>query len=310
MEFDVRTPPSQRGRAAVVTGGNSGIGFEAAVALAAAGAEVVLACRDPERAEGALAELSRRVPDGRARALRLDLADLRSIEAFAREVEATYERLDLLIANAGVMGLPKGETKDGFELHLGTNHLGHFALATRLLPLLERGGASRVVTVSSMTHRYGALDLDDLGYDRRPYSSADAYAASKLANLLFAYELDRRLRRDHRRTLSMACHPGFAATQITQGTSLSRRAPSIAKVLVWGNALVAQPAHMGAWPTLHAALAPIPSGSYVGPSRVFGTRGAPAPLRSSPASYDEEAAARLWEVSEALTGARLALSSA
>jgi NAD(P)-dependent dehydrogenase (short-subunit alcohol dehydrogenase family) len=297
------TLPSLHGRIAVVTGGNSGIGFEAAVALAARGAHVVLACRDPLRASAALEVLSRRAPGASARALRLDLADLGSVSAFTSELSATTDRLDLLINNAGVMGLPKGETKDGFEQHFGTNHLGHFALTLRLLPLLERAEAARVVTVSSMTHRYAALDLDDVDRAKRPYASADAYAESKLANLLFAYELARKLERGGLRTTSMASHPGFAATQITQGTSLSRRAPSIAKVLVWGNALVAQPARMGAWPTLHAALGEIPTGSYVGPSRVFGTRGAPAVVRSSPASYDAAMATRLWALSEAKTGA-------
>lgn len=297
------TLPHLEGRTAVVTGGNSGIGFETAVALAKKGAYTVLACRDPKRAEGALEELRRRAPGSKAEALPLDLADLASVEAFARLLAERTERLDVLINNAGIMGLPKSATKDGFESHLGTNHVGHFVLSLRLLPLLERAPGGRVVTVSSVTHSRATIDPDDFDFDRG-YSAAAAYARSKLANLLFAYELERRLRRAGLRTLSMACHPGVAATQITKSTSLARLAPWLADILVWGNAVVAQPAHMGAWPSLYAALAPIPGGSYVGPSKLFGTRGVPAVTRSSKRSYDESLAARLWDATETRTGLR------
>ncbi len=297
------TIPDQRGRTVIVTGGNSGIGFAAAVALAQRGATTVLACRDPNRAEGALAELMRRAPGANARTQRLDLSDLGSVRAFAEELAGWTDRVDVLINNAGVMGLPKGKTKDGFEQHIGTNHFGHFALTLRLLPLLARAEASRVVTVSSLTHSSGEVDLDDLDRDRR-YSPSAAYAGSKLANLWFAYELERRLRRAAHAALSVACHPGMAATQITQGTTLSKRMPWLGDVLVWGNALVAQPAHRGAWPTLYAAVMPVPGGAYVGPSALFGTRGTPAVARSSAKSYDEASAARLWAISEERTGLR------
>lgn len=302
-EFNEASLPDLHGRTVVVTGGNSGIGLEAAIVFARKGAHTILACRDPERAKGALAELARRAPGSDARAMSLDLASLASVEAFADALAKDTSRLDVLVNNAGIMGVPYGKTKDGFESHFGTNHLGHFALTLRLLPLLEAADAARVVTVSSVTHKYGKLDFDDLDGERR-YKSADAYATSKLANLLFTYELERRLRRAGRRTRAVACHPGFAATQITQGTSLSKLAPTVARILVWGNSLVAQPAEQGAWPTLHAALADVPGGSYVGPNRLFGTRGLPAVVPSHELSRDEAVAARLWDVSEARTGVR------
>lgn len=287
----------------VVTGGNSGIGFTAAVALAQRGADVVLACRDPERAGRALSELRQSAPGASARTLELDLSDLASVKAFADELGGTTDKIDVLINNAGVMGLPKGRTKDGFERHIGTNHFGHFALTLRLLPLLERAEAPRVVTVSSLTHASGELDLDDIDRDER-YSPSAAYAGSKLANLWFAYELERRLRRAGHPARSVACHPGMAATQITQSTTLAKRAQWLAGVLVWGNALVAQPAEKGAWPTLYAVAMNVPGGAYVGPTGLFGTRGVPAVVRSSSKSYDEASAARLWDISEKRTGLR------
>ncbi len=300
-EFSEASVPDLHGKTIVVTGGNSGIGFEAGVVFARRGAETILACRDPKRAEGALTELRRLAPGADARAMRLDLADLGSVRDFADKLAMTNRKLDVLVNNAGVMGLPSGRTPDGFESHIGTNHFGHFVLTLRLLPLLESAPSARVVTVSSLTHRGAKLDLEDIDMVS-DYSPSRAYAASKLANLLFAYELERKLRLTHRRTVSIACHPGMAATQITQGTSLSRMAPWLANVLVWGNGLVAQPAHMGAWPTLFAAVEDVPGAAYVGPSQLFGTRGVPAVMQSSAASRDEGAAKKLWSISEHRTG--------
>lgn len=302
-EWNESALPRLDGRTVVITGGNSGIGLEAAVVFARRGAKTVLACRDPGRAEGAVADVRMRAPGADVSAMRIDLSDLGSVNGFVDAFAATTPSLDILVNNGGVMGLAWGKTKDGFEQHLGTNHVGHFVLTMRLLPLLERAEAARVVTVSSVTHKYGKLDFDDLDNERR-YKPSDAYATSKLANLLFAYELERRLRAASCRTKSMACHPGFAATQITQGTTLSKMGPTVAKILVWGNSLVAQPAAAGAWPTLHAALADVEGGSYVGPSQVFGTRGVPAVVPSHPCSRDEDAARRLWEITEARSGAR------
>lgn len=299
-EWSEASLPDQTGRHVVITGGNSGIGLEAAVTLARKGAITILACRAPKRAEGALETIRARAPGADVRAMQLDVADLESVKTFADTLSSSIPKLDVLVNNAGIMGGARTRTKDGFENHLGTNHFGHFALTLRLLPLLEKAADPRVVTVSSLTHKYGKLDFDDLDCEKS-YSGSAAYATSKLANLLFAYELDRKLRRAHKKTRSIGCHPGMAATQITQGTTLSKLGPAVAKILHWGNALVAQPADAGAWPTVYAAVADVPGGSYVGPSSMFGTRGVPAVYRSHPSSYDEEAAARLWAISEART---------
>lgn len=302
--FDESSIPSQRGRVVVVTGGNSGIGLEAAVAFARREARVVIACRDPKRAADAITSIRERSGGGDVAAMQLDLASLASVRSFTETWLASGDRIDLLVNNAGVMALPKSKTADGFETQLGTNHLGHFALSIRLLPALAKSEASRVVTVSSMTHRSGRIRFDDLHGDRA-YSSSKAYADSKLANLLFAYEFDRRLRGANRKTISLAAHPGMTATQITMGSMKARGSEVLGKFLVWGNSLVAQPATMGALPTLFASVSDeMVGGEYVGPGGLWGARGYPVVAKSSEASYDLDAARRLWEVSEQLTGER------
>lgn len=302
-EWNEASLPDLTGQHVVITGGNSGIGLEAAVVFARKGAHTIIACRDPSRAEGALAVIRERAQNADVRAMQLDVSELASVARFAEQLTRELPKLDVLVNNAGIMGAPYQKTKDGFESHVGTNHMGHFALTLRLLPLLERARDPRVVTVSSVTHKYGKLDFDDLDCEKH-YVPSTAYATSKLMNMLFTYELHRKLRRAGKKTRALACHPGFAATQITQGTRLSRLGPTVAKVLVWGNSLVAQKADAGAWPTLHAALLDVPSGSYIGPSRMFGTRGVPAVMKSHPLSYDETAAARLFAISEARTAVR------
>lgn len=303
--FDESSIPDQTGRTAIVTGGNSGIGLEAAVSLARRGASVVIACRDPKRAEAALESIRDRASSTKVRALPLDLARLSSVREFADAWLASGEAIDLLINNAGVMALPHGKTEDGYETQFATNHLGHFALTLRLVPALERGRAARVVTVSSMTHGSGKIPFEDLHGDAR-YSPSGAYANSKLANLLFAYELDRRLRAAGKATRSIACHPGMSATQITMGSMRARGSEALGKFLVWGNSVVAQPASMGALPTLYAATEPsLHGGEYVGPDGLFGARGYPKVAQSSAASRDVADAARLWGISEQLTGVRL-----
>lgn len=295
--------PDLSGKRVIVTGGNSGIGLEASVALARKGAEVVIACRDPKRAEGAVATIRERA-GAAVIAMSLDLSRLASVRAFADEIVGRGEPLDLLVNNAGVMALPYGKTEDGYETQFATNHLGHFALSLRLLPALERAASPRVVTVSSLTHTSGKLRLDDL-HGEKSYSPSGAYAASKLANVLFAYELERRLRSTNRRTRSIACHPGMSATQITLRAGTERGNEAFGKFLVWGNSLVAQPADRGAWPTLYAATHPsIRGGEYVGPVQFFGTRGYPGVMKSSPTSHDAALAARLWAASETMTGER------
>ncbi|MGY1743124.1 MULTISPECIES: oxidoreductase [unclassified Blastococcus] len=278
--------PSQAGRTAVVTGATSGLGLETARALAAAGAHVVLAVRDPARGEAVAAGLP-----GSTEVRRLDLADLASVREFA---SAWTGPLDLLVNNAGVMWVPAGETVDGFETHLGTNHLGPFALTCLLLPHVT----DRVVTVASTAHRMGGLDVDDLNWRRRPYSPTGAYAATKLANLLFTLELQRRLTAAGSRLRALAAHPGYAATELQSRTG--NRAWN--GVMAVANRVVATSAAEGAVPTLFAATADLPGGGYAGPSRLAETRGAPTLVGRTPQASDPALAARLWARSAQLTG--------
>ncbi|MCY3786459.1 MAG: oxidoreductase [bacterium] len=285
--------PDQSGRLAVVTGATSGIGLETAAQLARSGAHVLLACRDPERGRAAAERIERGRPVGALEVLALDLADLASVAAFADHFGERFERLDLLVNNAGVMLPPQGRTADGFELQFGTNHLGHFALTLRLLEPLRRGHAARVVTVSSVAHRRGAIDFDDLNWRVRAYRSMPAYAQSKLANLLFAAELQRRLERAGSELLSLAAHPGYVRT----GLQRHRRWLQLITMLV-----AAAPAR-GALPILYAATAEsVEPGGYYGPDGRGELRGAPTRVPAAPAARDEEVAARLWQESQRLVG--------
>jgi NAD(P)-dependent dehydrogenase (short-subunit alcohol dehydrogenase family) len=278
--------PDQTGRTVVVTGANSGIGLAAARALAAAGAHVVLAVRDPARGE----EAAHGIP-GSTEVRPLDLADLESVRAFADGWDGD---LDVLVNNAGIMAVPYGITVDGFERQFGTNHLGHFALTNLLLPHVTR----RVVTVSSFLHRVGAIGLHDLNWQQRVYDPRQAYAQSKLANLLFTLELQRRLTEAGSRIRATAAHPGWAATNL-QSHSGSRLQNGLGAVT---NRLFAQSAERGALPTLFAATADVPGGSYAGPHGLFGLRGAPALAGRSAGAADADLARRLWTASAELTG--------
>ena len=275
----------QAGRTVVVTGGNSGLGLETARALAAAGAHVVLAVRDVARGEQAATALP-----GDVEVRELDLADLASVRAFAAGWTGD---LDVLVNNAGIMHVPAGRTADGFELQFGTNHLGHFALTCLLLPHVT----DRVVTLSSMLHRTGTIELADLNWERRAYSPGGAYGQSKLANLLFTLELQRRLTAAGSRVRALAAHPGWAATNL-QGRSGN---PVRHALLALGNRVVATSAAQGALPTLLAATADLPGGSFTGPDGQF-VRGAPTLAGRSPAASDPVLAGRLWTASAELTG--------
>ncbi|MFJ4970776.1 oxidoreductase [Streptomyces sp. NPDC088755] len=300
--WKLRDMPDLSGRTAVVTGANSGIGAVTALALARSGARTVLACRDAERGRRALEAVRRAAPRSDTRLVRLDLADLASVaeaaDTIAQEVDG---RLDLLVNNAGVMALPLLRTADGFEMQFGTNHLGHFALTLRLLPVLGVAGPARVVTLSSLGHRIGRVELDNLNAERR-YSTWGAYAQSKLANLLFTAELDRRARASGRDLLALAAHPGLAATELGQaGPRLAGR--NWAAKLERATRLYTQPASAGALPTLYAATLPAaPGGSYYGPGRLGETRGGPALARKSERAQDMNVARVLWEESARLTG--------
>ncbi|MDE3133937.1 MAG: SDR family NAD(P)-dependent oxidoreductase [Acidobacteriota bacterium] len=286
---DVPDIPDKR---VIVTGANSGIGQAAAQALAAAGAQVTLAVRNLEKGRSAAAAIA-----GKTEVRALDLASLASIREFAAGWDG---EIHLLINNAGVMIPPLSRTADGFELQFGTNHLGHFALTNLLLPHLS----GRVVTVSSGAHRAGRIDFDDLNWERRRYRRWPAYGQSKLANLLFTAELQRRLTDAGSAVLSMAAHPGYAATNL-QSHSGSGFWDFVMRRL--GNTLLAQTAAAGALPTLYAAVAEIPGGSFAGPGGQQGLRGAPRVVGRSRRAKDEAVARRLWEVSEQLTDTRFPL---
>jgi NAD(P)-dependent dehydrogenase (short-subunit alcohol dehydrogenase family) len=276
-----------------VTGANSGIGFETARMLALKGASVVLACRNVDKGQAAVERIMAEKPAGQVSVEALDLSDLASVAAFARAFTATYARLDLLIENAGVMVPPLARTRQGFELQFGTNHLGHFALVAHLLPLLERTANARVVVVSSTAQNFGRIDLDDLNWQKRPYRAWPAYGQSKLANMLFTLELSRRLRARGSALRVTAAHPGWTATDL-------QRTAAAVKLL---NPLFAMKPADGALPTLRAAVDPAAqSGSYWGPSGLLEMNGPPVAARISKRARDASLAAKLFDVSEALTG--------
>jgi NAD(P)-dependent dehydrogenase (short-subunit alcohol dehydrogenase family) len=284
--------PGQQGRVAVVTGANTGLGFEIAQTLAVRGASVVLAVRNLEKGKEAAARVAAAAPGANVTVQELDLTSLDSVRAAASGLRAAHPQIDLLICNAGVMYPPKQTTVDGFELQFGTNHLGHFALAGLLLERMLPVPGSRVVTVSSVGHRIQArINFDDLQW-QRSYSRVRAYGQSKLANLMFTYELQRRLA-GAATTVAVAAHPGFAATE------LMRHSPVAAVVAP----LFSQNAAMGALPVLRAATDPgVLGGQYYGPGGFLGTRGYPELAASSGRSHDEAVQRRLWAVSEELTG--------
>ena len=289
---------AQTDRTAVVTGADGGLGRVIARELARAGARVVMASRDPTAASAAAAAIRATAPSAIVAAARLDLADLGSVRAFSQEYLATSDGLDLLINNAGVMAVPYQRTADGFELQLGVNHLGHFALTGLLLPALRERPGARVVTVSSLLHKLGRIRFDDLQGERR-YGRWTAYNQSKLANLMFALELDRRFKAARLPLISVAAHPGYSATPLwLKATPWYMRTP-----LRLVNPLVAQSGERGALPTLYAATVPeVPGGSYVGPDGPGESRGYPRLVRPSRQALSRDAAARLWRISEQLTG--------
>jgi NAD(P)-dependent dehydrogenase (short-subunit alcohol dehydrogenase family) len=292
--------PDQSGRTAVVTGANSGLGLVTARELARKGAAVVLACRNLEKGESARTEVEAHAPGAQLVLEELDLASLDSVREFAERFRAGHQGLDLLINNAGVMASPRRSTADGFELQFGTNHLGHFALTAQLIGEMEGREDARVVTLSSGAHRIGRIAFDNLGGDRR-YFRWRAYGQSKLANLLFAIELDRRLRGAGSTVKSLAAHPGYAATNLQFAGP-----PAVdAAVMHVGNRLLAQSDEMGALPTLYAATEPgLEGGTFCGPDGFLEQRGHPKPVAPNRAARDEQVARRLWEVSEQMTGVR------
>jgi NAD(P)-dependent dehydrogenase (short-subunit alcohol dehydrogenase family) len=292
--WDAEDIPDQSGRTAIVTGANSGLGLVTARELAKRGAHVVLGCRNMEKGRAACAQ----VEGGEL--MELDLASLASVRSFAESFKNTHDGLDLLINNAGVMAPPRRLTADGFELQFGTNHLGHFALTTALLDQMEGREDARVVTLSSTAHKMGRINFDNLNGERR-YFRWNAYGQSKLANLLFALELDRRLRASKSTVKSLAAHPGYASTNLQ-----SAAAPLVDRlVMKVGNAVIAQSDEMGALPQLYAATEPgVEGGIYVGPDGPGEQRGHPTVVQPNGRARDPESARRLWQVSEELTSVR------
>ncbi|MFI6050453.1 oxidoreductase [Streptomyces violascens] len=291
--------PDQSGRTAVVTGANSGIGLVTARELARRGARVVLACRSEARGREAEDRIRGEVPGAEAEFRQLDLADLASVREFAAKFP--YERLDLLVNNAGVMALPYGKTADGFETQFGVNHLGHFALTGLLLPRLRAAGAARVVSVSSGMHALANIDIGDLNSEHR-YRRWIVYGRSKSANLLFIHELARRLRAAGSDVVAAAAHPGYAATNLQTRAVRMEGRRAAERIVELGNRVMAQPAEAGALPTLYAATAPgVRPDSFTGPSLLM-LRGAPARSWRARWTLNDVAGERLWVASEQLTG--------
>ncbi|HKU43054.1 MAG TPA: oxidoreductase [Polyangiales bacterium] len=289
--------PDLTGKIYVITGANSGIGFEAARALARKGAHVVLACRNVDRGQAARAKILAEAPDAQLEVLELDLADLASVRDFAALIRARESKLHGLINNAGIMAIARQLTADGFEMQLGVNHFGHFALTGLLLDRLLATPGARIVNVASQASKLGRMRWDDLDGERS-YTRWGQYGRSKLANLLFTFELARRLSELRLDARSIACHPGYAATNLQfvaadqDGSRLTR------KIMELGNAVIAQSAEAGALPTLYAAVSPdAQSGDYIGPQERLGWHGFPGKLRAMRAAYNPEAMRKLWDIS-------------
>lgn len=292
-QWDTGNIPDQAGKVAMVTGSSGGIGKETARVLASKRAKVVLAVRNPMKGEEVANDFRSENVGADVIVRQLDLGSLASVKAFAMSLLKDEERLDLLVNNAGVMFPPYSKTKDGFELQIGTNHLGHFALVGHLMPLLQPAEGSRIVVVSSMAHRTGNIDLSDLNWESRKFNTQRAYGDSKIANLYFAYELARKLEKSGGHPKVTAAHPGWTSTELQRHSGMMR----------FLNGIFAQDAEMGALPTLRAAFDPrAQPGDYFGPSRFFQMNGPPVKVSSNARSHGEEVARRLWQKSEEMTG--------
>ena len=294
MKWTIENIPDLTNKVAIVTGANSGIGFATSHALSSKGARVILACRTLENGQQAIEKIKKQEPESELETMKLDLADLKSVEKFSNEFKSKYNKLNILINNAGVMKTPYQLTTDGFELQFATNHLGHFALTGRLLSLIKNTPKSRIVTLSSGGHKFAKMDFSNLQGEKK-YNAQGAYSQSKLANLLFTYELQRRLEKANLETIAVAAHPGWTVTKLQKHWLLLRLL----------NPIIGQKPDKGALPTLYAATASeVKGGDYYGPSGIQELRGYPKKVKSSKLSYDESLAKQLWEISEELTGVK------
>ena len=302
MNWTIQNIPALTGKVVIVTGGNSGLGYESVKAFAMKDAEVILASRSLEKGEEARSAILQAVPEGKIQVMQLDLGDLESVRAFAADFKKKHKRLDILLNNAGIMMTPYFKTKDGFEGQFGTNHLGHFALTGLLFDLIQITPGSRIVNVSSGAHRNGVMDFDNLLYeDGKGYTPSKAYGRSKIANLLFTYELQRKLEASGSDTIALAAHPGLAMTNLAR----HMEGRLLFKILIPLFKRMAQDQAMGALPQLRASVDPGVKGSeYYGPDGKREWKGYPVVVQSNEASHNRQDAARLWEESERLTGVK------
>lgn len=294
--------PDLSGKVIIVTGANTGIGYQAALEFARKGAETILACRNEKKGYKAQERIKKRVPGARVRFMQLDLGSLRSVHRFAENIRKQYKRLDVLLNNAGIILYPYRTTEDGFESQMGINHLGHFALTGLLMDLIEKTDGARVVLVSSIGHRMGKMDFENLMFEGgRGYSRTGAYGRSKLANLMFTYELNRRLRKANLHAAAVAAHPGYSYTDFGRRSFFRALRFVFYPVILW----VTQSSSKGALPSLRAAVDPELNGTdYYGPAGRGQRKGYPVKVRSNEASHNEEDARKLWEISEELTGVK------
>lgn len=298
-KWSINDMPGLRGKLVIVTGGNSGLGFESVKAFAAKGAQVILAARSIKRGKSAKKKMLEDYPNSKINVMKLDLANLESIHYFVKHFKKQYRKLNILLNNAGIMMCPYGKTKDGFELQLGTNYLGHYTLTGLLLDYLIKTPKSRVVNVSSSAHKSGTMDFENLMFEKGKYTPMKSYGRSKLANLLFTYELQRRFKSAGLNCVSVAAHPGGANTNLAR---YLKKKLIFRILMLAGEAFLTQSAAMGALPSIRACLDPnVAGGDYYGPSGFNEMKGYPVKVRSNEASHDKEDAKRLWEVSEKLT---------
>jgi NAD(P)-dependent dehydrogenase (short-subunit alcohol dehydrogenase family) len=298
LKWDEKDIPDQTGKIVIVTGASSGIGFEAAKALANKHAEVIIAVRNPEKGESAVRTITAQNKTADVKVMQFDLADLQSVKTFAGNFNKKYSSLNILINNAGVMVPPYSKTADGFELQMGTNHFGHFALTGQLFNLLKSTYGARIVTVSSLQHKFGRINFDDLNWEKRKYSPRKAYADSKLANLYFTHELDKKIKENNLDVTAVSAHPGVASTNLTRTSAV---------FIKFSSKLIAQSPRMGALPVLRAAVdAKAAGGEYFGPIALM--MGYPVINNPGKLSKDENIAKKLWEVSEKLTGVKFDFS--
>lgn len=287
--------PSQKGRVAIVTGATSGLGKEAAKVLAGKEATLIMAVRNTEKAQKVVEEIRNDFPNAEIDVLKLDLNSLNSVTNFAEKFTAIYDRLDILINNAGVMACPFAKTEDDFEIQMGVNHLGHFALTGRLMPLLKKTKGARIVATSSIAHRFGDIDFEDINWEKKEYNTTRAYSDSKLANLYFAYELARKLQSEPNAPVVTAAHPGWTSTELQRHSFITR----------FLNPIFSQGVDRGTLPTLRAAIDEnAQPGDYFGPGGFMEMKGAPVVVKSTDLSHDQAKAKQLWDLSEQLTGVR------